>query len=280
MSDHVKFIQGNAIQIPLADDSVDLVFGSPPYAGKASRYNGGLSVRWSPEAWVEFMLRVTQEACRVSKGFVIWVVNDPVSGGRHHPACAGLQWEWYRRGLGWNERPDIWHKNAPPNRCRKDRQDWFSNDYEPVLVFMREGVRPQINWQEVADPPRYDNGGHFRQRDAKGSRKRGSDYPKTKLARPRDVFRALVGGGHMGHKLACQNEAPFPLALAERYVKACCPPGGTVLDPFCGSGTTGHAAILHGRRAVLMDVRDSQIELSRRRLDDVAGQMQNESEDK
>lgn len=44
-----------------------------------------------------------------------------------------------------------------------------------------------------------------------------------------------------------------PLALLQMLVNAACPPGGTVLDPFCGSGTTVVAAITNGRRAVAVD---------------------------
>ncbi len=45
-----------------------------------------------------------------------------------------------------------------------------------------------------------------------------------------------------------------PLALLDLLVDACCPPGGTVLDPCCGSGTTLVAAVRSGRRAIGFDV--------------------------
>lgn len=48
--------------------------------------------------------------------------------------------------------------------------------------------------------------------------------------------------------------AVMPAALAERCVLAGCRPAGTVLDPFCGSGTTGMVALRHGRRFVGIDV--------------------------
>lgn len=80
------------------------------------------------------------------------------------------------------------------------------------------------------------------------------------------VIHVKVGGGHMGHELAHENEAPFPLELAEFFVKSFVPPGGTVLDPFCGSGTTAHAAHLHGRNSIMTDIRESQILLTGRRM--------------
>lgn len=55
-----------------------------------------------------------------------------------------------------------------------------------------------------------------------------------------------------------------PPALAERCVRAGCKPGGTVLDPFSGSGTTGLAAARHGRRYVGIDLNREYLDLSLR----------------
>ena len=74
-----------------------------------------------------------------------------------------------------------------------------------------------------------------------------------------------VGGGFMGSKLAHENEAPFPESLAEFFVLSFCPPGGWCLDPFSGSGTTSAVCRRFGRNCVGIDIRQSQIELSRRR---------------
>lgn len=48
-------------------------------------------------------------------------------------------------------------------------------------------------------------------------------------------------------------ETQKPLALLDRIVRASSPPGGTVADFFCGSGTTGVAALAAGRSALLCD---------------------------
>jgi DNA modification methylase len=73
----------------------------------------------------------------------------------------------------------------------------------------------------------------------------------------------------MGSRLAHQNEAPFPEALAEFFIRSFCPPGGVVFDPFCGSGTTAAVALRHGRNAIACDIRESQIELTCRRIVEV-----------
>ncbi len=106
--------------------------------------------------------------------------------------------------------------------------------------------------------------------------KRGGDtiqetlYVPPDLANPGCLIQGIpVGGGLMGHKLAHENEAPFPLKLAQWFIRGWCPPGGLVLDQFSGSGTTVHAALSLGRRAVGCDLRLSQCKLGRRRCDEV-----------
>ncbi len=63
-----------------------------------------------------------------------------------------------------------------------------------------------------------------------------------------------------------------PLALLELLVHACCPPGGLVLDPCCGSGTTLAAAARLGRRAIGFDLSRSAIDVARARLGPHAAQ--------
>ena len=54
-------------------------------------------------------------------------------------------------------------------------------------------------------------------------------------------------------KMKSTHTAPFPAALVEPCILATCPPGGTVLDPFSGSGTVGRVAARAGRKAILIE---------------------------
>lgn len=61
--------------------------------------------------------------------------------------------------------------------------------------------------------------------------------------------------------------ATFPPALVEPCVKAGCPEGGTVLDPFGGSGTTGLVADRLGRDAILIELNPEYAAMARNRID-------------
>jgi hypothetical protein len=244
----------------LPDNAINLTLGSPPYAEKGERYVG-TSRKWATADWVAWMFQVTEQAVRACSGYVLWVANGAVRGGRYLPACEGLVWEWHRRG-GVCERPCIWHKNAPPNR-----QDWFANDWEYVLAFRKPDGRRTFNWESIAEPPKYRSGGRFRQRTTTGERRLGGAYPQNKLARPRDVFRVTVGGGHLGSELAHLNEAPYPEALVGPFIQVLSNPGEVICDPFCGSGTTGAVALRLGRNFIGCDIRESQVDLARRRIE-------------
>jgi DNA modification methylase len=52
----------------------------------------------------------------------------------------------------------------------------------------------------------------------------------------------------------------------EMCIRLGCPEGGTVLDPFAGSGTVGEVASKLGRNAVLVEINPSYIDLIKERL--------------
>jgi hypothetical protein len=252
-------LQGDATAIPLADASVDVTIGSPPYAA-ARTY--GVKADREAEAWSVWMADVTVECLRVTRGPVIWVVDDQVRKGQLRPGVFLLCTELYRRGV-MLERPCIWRSNKAPSRHGR----WWTHAWEYVLAFKRTEVLPYFDWKATATPPKWGYAGAFRQRRKDGSRpQRLREYVAPELAHPRDIFYAKVGGGHMGHPLAAENEAPYPESLVEQIIPVVCPPAGKVLDPFSGSGTTVSVARRLGRRGIGIDLRWSQCELGRRRL--------------
>jgi DNA modification methylase len=57
-----------------------------------------------------------------------------------------------------------------------------------------------------------------------------------------------------------------PLALMRWLVRLVTPPGGLIVDPFCGSGTTGQAALLEGFRVVLIEQDEEMAAFARKRI--------------
>lgn len=244
------------------DGCVQLTMFSPPYPLKTKRYPGArASMTW--DEWSEWMADVIVQCCRVTDGFVMVNAKNPIHNGEELPATDWMRILARRKGCRL-ERPIVWHKNSAPNT-----RPWWVNDWEPVFAFYYGGrPRPRVwNWEAIATPPKFGNGGRFSHRQANGSRKvNGGAYPQSKLARPRDVLRVTVGGGHMGSRLASLNEAPYPERLIAPFVAALSNPGDIVCDPFCGSGTTLAVAWRAGRRFVGIDVRPDQALLSEARI--------------
>jgi DNA modification methylase len=75
-----------------------------------------------------------------------------------------------------------------------------------------------------------------------------------------DVWSIPVSSGNRGHI------AVMPGGLAERCILAGSEPGQLVLDPFSGSGTTGEAALKHGRRYAGIELSPEYMALQRERL--------------
>lgn len=305
-------VKGDAARIPLADQSVDLVFGSPPYVDCRTYLEDGkdLGIARKLDSWIEWMLAVTTEALRVSRGAVVWVASGKTEDRNYWPACEGLMYLWHKRG-GHAYRPCYWHRNGIPG---SGGDQWFRADVEYLMCFKRAGLLPWSDSTAMGHPPKYAAGGEMSHRtggrvrnqwggseksmshttkngdkashgrpshvfstgDARVNRRMhrpdGSvdeqAYSPPVLANPGNVLATgAAGGGHLGHALAHENEAPFPEALAEFFVRSLCQPGGLILDPFSGSGTTASVALRFGREAIGMDLRQSQARIARQRIE-------------
>jgi hypothetical protein len=288
------FIRADAASLPLADLSVDLVFGSPPYMD-ARTY--GIDAQRDCRAWIEWMLTVSTEALRVCKGAVCWVVGGVTRNGCYWPGCEGLLFEWWTRG-GDCWRPCYYHRVGIPGSGGKQ---WFRADVEYVLALKRPGALPWADNTAMGHAPRWAPGGAMSYRLASGARvnerdvwgntdhatsaagrradgrhkkrrrpergnEKGAAAGVPTIANPGNLIHLNVGGGVMGDSICHENEAPFPEALAEWFVRSLCPPGGVVLDPFSGSGTTACVAHRLGRIGIGIDIRENQCELGRARL--------------
>jgi len=249
-------------------ESVDLTLFSPPYED-CRTYGIGFSLEG--QEWVKWVIKVIDRCVYVTKGLVACVVQGKTRNFRWSATPALLMARLHEGGYNLRV-PPIFHRQGIPG---SGGPDWFRNDYEYVVCVTRPG---RLLWSDVTacgHPPKYPPGGDPTHRTKSGRRVRDSrkggevveqHYTPPVLANPGNVISGKVGGGHMGSPLAHENEAPFPEWLAERFILSFCPPGGTVLDPMCGSGTTLAVAQRLGRNAIGIDIRESQVELTRRRL--------------
>lgn len=324
--------RADAARLPFPERAFDLVIGSPPYGPARKYYEDGedLSIARPCGEWVEWMLRVTAESLRVSRGLVLWVCSGWTKDRNYQPGPEGLLWEWWKLGGKCHcYRPVIWHRNGISG---SGGDEWFRADTEYVLAFKRPGTLPWADNTANGHPPKWAPGGEMSHRLSSGARvnQRGgretsggqttasgkrqksgrpshrygkmreiaeaTDAPKVQaaldemppgaklhtkrdaggqrvqvyippdLANPGNFFHTRTGGGQLGHSMAHDNEAPYPVEVPAWFIASHCPPGGLVLDPFSGSGSTGQAALELGRRFVGCDLRQSQCLLSRKRL--------------
>ena len=81
---------------------------------------------------------------------------------------------------------------------------------------------------------------------------------------PKDLW--SVSRLHKIHSERVDHPTQKPLEIVERMVKASCPPGGIVLDPFMGSGTTAVAAKKNGRKFVGFELNEAYCKMIEERL--------------
>ena len=68
------------------------------------------------------------------------------------------------------------------------------------------------------------------------------------------------------------HPTPKPISLMEYLIKIYCPEDKIVLDPFCGSGSTGIAALLNNRKFIGIDMEEEYISISEKRIFDFVEQ--------
>lgn len=269
-------------------DSVDLVFGSPPYEKARLYLEGGkdLDIARDTSEWVAWMVEVYRAALRCCKGLVAFVVEGQTKDYCWSAAPALLITRLVEAGIAVRK-PPIYHRVGIPG---SGGPDWLRNDYEFIVCTTRGGPLPWSDNTAMGHEPKYEPGGEPSHRTVDGSRVNGEGvgyatmddrnnvgphrarqragrvYQPPERANPGNVIRCVAGGGNMGHPLCHENEAPFPEDLARFFVLSFCPKGGVVCDPFSGSGTTASVAIENHRRFRGCDLRPSQVELTLRRL--------------
>jgi DNA modification methylase len=266
-------------------DSVDLIFASPPYAEgqRAYRENGRKLTVPQGEAWVKWMVTVVEESLRVCKGLVAYVVKGGTDDFCYSATPEKLIVDLSRKGICLR-RPSIYGRYGIPG---SGGPDWFREYYEHVVFFTRGGKLPWSNNKALGKEtiskingyPSYRKGEREKYKGAGGREhyqyvQHDEDYAGPDVAVPGDIiWCGATGNGGAGNKLAHQSDACFPELLVEVFVLSFCPPGGLVLDPFCGSGTALAVALQQGRRAIGCDLRESQVRLTKRRLQGITPPM-------
>jgi DNA modification methylase len=275
----------------------------------AVRVDSQLGLEATPEEYVANLVEVFRAVRRVLRNDgTVWLnLGDSYKSGgrttrdpgrsRKHPAMApgmprvstpqglkpkdlvGIPWRvaFALQADGWHLRSDIiWHKpNAMPesvtDRPTRCHEYLFLLTKQPRYFYDEAAIREP--WAE-ATANKHRRSGYRRvfTNQAHGLRwgqPLRQRQPWTAVRSPGSRNKRSVWTvGTQGYRGA--HFAVFPPELIRPCVRAGCPVGGTILDPFAGSGTTGLVAEQEGRGAVLIELNPAYIELQRQRTAQVS----------
>ena len=244
-------IVGNCVDVMRSwpDDTIKLTVTSPPY-DKLRYYNG---YDFPFEEIADELYRVTAKG-----GVVVWVVGDRIKNGR---SLTSFRQAIYFQEIGFSAHDIMIYqkKNTPFTRSNA-----YTNAYEMMFV-MSKGKPATFNPLKV---PTQRHGmemlTHNKLPDGINKKKLG-ELKKEKTRT--NIWAYAVGlGGTTSDRIAFQHPAVFPEKLAEDHILSWSNPGDLVLDPMCGSGTTGKMALLNDREFIGIDISAEYIEIARQRL--------------
>ena len=262
----------------LPDDLVDTIVTSPPYYRQRDYQSSQqIGQEASLETYLDRLVAVFSECRRVLKptGSLWLVLGDKYINGRQ----LGLPW---RVALAlqeqeWILRSDIiWHKpNAMPSsvktRPTTDHEYVFFMTRQQKYYYDADAIRePHVTFSKES---RMRGGrGHFFQRGS--TPEKGKNHGDSNLHdgrwdqafHPQGRNKRTVWSISLS-KFREAHFAVFPESLVETCVKASCPAGGLVLDPFLGSGTVALVARRLERHYLGIDCMPDYCEMAQRRID-------------
>ena len=241
----------------VSDESVHLLVTSPPY-WNLKEYNKSKDQLGHVDDYDNFLAEITkvwQEAYRilVPGGRLICVVGDVCLSRRKHgrhvvmPLHADICVICRRIGFD-NLNPIIWHKIANANYEVNRGGGFLGKPYEPNAI-----IKNDIEFILMQRKP----GGY---RKPTAEQRRRSMIDKSDYRKWFQQFWQINGASTKNHP------APFPLELAYRLVRMFSFTGDTVLDPFCGTGTTMLAAMKSDRNSVGIEIDRAYCRMAARRL--------------
>jgi DNA modification methylase len=238
----------------LPPKSIHAVVTSPPYANQRQRQYGGISEVDYPAWTVEWMDKVRPTL--VDGGSIAIVIRPHVKDGQISDYV--LRTRLAIRAAGWYEIEElIWIKPsaAPLGHRQCPRRSW-----ESVLWFSKS---PSPYCDPKANGAPSERIGLVTNKGLKDY-VHNSKHPASGIARCRDYIEVATSAANRDRFNT--HPAQYPTELAEWIIKLLCPPGGVVVDPFLGSGTTAVAARNTRRRFVGTDINSDFISITRRRL--------------
>lgn len=241
-----RLINGDARDLSfLENESVHLVITSPPY-WNLKRYNDNpdqLGHIQNYELFLSELEKVWHHVYRilVPGGRLVCVVGDVCVArrnfGRHlvFPLHADICVICRRIGYD-NLNPIIWHKIANASYEVQNGSKFLGKPYEPNAI-----IKNDMEFILMQRKP----GGYRKPTDAQ---RIASKLSKKEFASWFQQIWTITGASTKHHP------APFPLELATRLVRMFSFVGDTVLDPFCGTGTTMVAAFRTDRNSIGVDI--------------------------